>query len=72
MERLRITVPLSSDEFSALRESASMQLRHPRDQARFLLRRALGLAAAPDAPFIDDEARHIDQHTQRRVTHADQ
>lgn len=45
MNRLRITVPLSSDEFIALRESATDSYRHPRDQARFLLRVALGLAA---------------------------
>lgn len=45
MTRLRITVPLGSDEFIALRESATGSYRHPRDQARYLLRVALGLAA---------------------------
>lgn len=37
----RITVPLSQDEFIALAQAAQCDLRHPRDQARFLLRSAL-------------------------------
>ncbi|MBX2997779.1 MAG: hypothetical protein KF893_04660 [Caldilineaceae bacterium] len=39
----RITVPLAKDEFDALREKASKDYRHPREQARYLLRAALGL-----------------------------
>jgi len=39
----RITVPLSKDEFNALREISDREYRHPRDQARHLLRCALGL-----------------------------
>lgn len=37
----RITVPLSLEEFEALRESAQQDYRHPREQARFLLRHLL-------------------------------
>lgn len=39
----RITVPLGEDEFFALRENAGREYRHPREQARYLLRLALGL-----------------------------
>lgn len=39
----RITVPLGKDEFQALRESSDREYRHPREQARYLLRLALGL-----------------------------
>lgn len=39
----RITVPLGKDEFQALRENADREYRHPREQARYLLRLALGL-----------------------------
>jgi len=41
MSELRITVPLSREEFVALRQSASDELRNPRDQARHILRLAL-------------------------------
>ncbi|CAN5772196.1 hypothetical protein BH10CHL1_BH10CHL1_24360 [soil metagenome] len=37
----RITVPLSREEFEALRDSAQLDYRHPRDQARHLLRSLL-------------------------------
>lgn len=37
-EHTRITVPLSRDEFEALRNSAFRDYRHPREQARYLLR----------------------------------
>ncbi len=37
----RITVPLSKEEFEALRDSAQLDYRHPREQARFILRGAL-------------------------------
>jgi len=40
----RITVPLGKDFFFALRENADREYRHPRDQARHLLRLALGLS----------------------------
>ncbi len=42
-EYTRITVPLSKDEFVALRDTAGSEYRHPRDHARYLLRAALGL-----------------------------
>ncbi len=50
MNDMRITVPLSRDEFIALRELASVQLRLPRDQARYLVRLGLGLAGATNEP----------------------
>lgn len=37
----RITIPLSADEFFALRNIAEKDYRHPRDQARFILRSVL-------------------------------
>ena len=38
-----IMLPLGKDEFNALRENADREYRHPREQARYLLRCALGL-----------------------------
>ena len=42
-----ITIVLSDSEINALRKSAEMELRRPRDQARYLVRQALGLADKP-------------------------
>ena len=42
-EFTRITVPLSRSEFVALRDMAGSEYRHPREQARYLLRAALGV-----------------------------
>ena len=39
-----MTIVLSDDEAHALRRSAEVDLRRPRDQARYLVRQALGLA----------------------------
>lgn len=39
----RINIPLSADELQSLLEVAKREFRHPRDQARWLLRQALGL-----------------------------
>ena len=50
MATTRITVPLSSAELHALIDAAQRDYRHPRDQARALLRDALGLAAATNEP----------------------
>ena len=41
-----IMLPLGKDEFFALRENADREYRHPREQARYLLRLALGLDSA--------------------------
>lgn len=49
-EYTRITVPLSRDEFVALRDTAGSEYRHPRDHARYLLRQALGLTSEDDQP----------------------
>jgi len=40
----KIYVPLGRDEWMALRDMAEGEYRNPRDQARALLRQALGLA----------------------------
>lgn len=37
----RITVPLSKQEWEALRDASQQEYRHPREQARYLLRRVL-------------------------------
>lgn len=42
-----MTIVLSEDEVNALRRSAEVDLRRPRDQARYLVRQALGLAEKP-------------------------
>jgi hypothetical protein len=44
-----MTIVLSDDEVNALRRSAEVDLRRPRDQARYLVRQALGLAEKPPA-----------------------
>ena len=46
----RIIVPLGKDEFQALRELSAREYRHPRDQARYLLRQALGLTDGETGP----------------------
>lgn len=51
----RIYVPLGRDEFIALRESAENSYRHPRDQARYLLRLALGLEDTRETVWKDGE-----------------
>ena len=40
----RISIPVTTDERDALLVNAEKNCRHPRDQARYLLRLALGLA----------------------------
>ena len=39
----RVSVPLSLEEFVALRDTATRECRHPQEQARYMLRRALGV-----------------------------
>ncbi len=58
-----MTIVLSSEEAAALRASADADLRKPADQARYLLRVALGLSAGsppavpvPVAPAQEDRA----------------
>ena len=48
-EYRRIYIPLSREEFIALSESARCDYRHPRDQARFIIRAALGGDSPPNA-----------------------
>jgi hypothetical protein len=49
-EFTRITVPLSRDEFFALRAAAGKEYRHPREQARWLLRQVLMQESGEDEP----------------------
>ena len=46
----RVTIPLTEAECEALRTMAIAELRDPREQARFLLRRALGLTECAPNP----------------------
>lgn len=39
--RQSINIPLSADEVTALVSAAQREYRHPRDQARYILRQAL-------------------------------
>lgn len=48
--RSTINVPLELPELEALVAAARLELRHPRDQARYLLRRALLGDPPPDPP----------------------
>ena len=41
----RVTIPLTEEECEALRAAANAELRDPRDQARYLLRQALGIGS---------------------------
>jgi hypothetical protein len=43
MQMTRINIPVTNEELEALQIFAQRDLRHPRDQARYLLRAALGL-----------------------------
>ena len=43
----RIMVPFDRDEWVRLRQTAESEMRNPRDQARYLVRQALGLADKP-------------------------
>lgn len=43
MNYRRITIPLSEAEQAALRRAASQECRRPRDHARYVILRALGL-----------------------------
>ena len=44
MQMTRISVPVTVAEREMLQLSAQKEMRHPRDQARYLLRRAMGLS----------------------------
>ena len=50
MKMTRISIPVSVAERAALLVNAEINLRHPRDQARHLLRCALG--------FLNDPNKH--------------
>jgi plasmid stability protein len=50
MSYARLNIPLSDMELQALRAAAQKDLRHPKDQARYLLRRALLGEQPPDPP----------------------
>lgn len=46
----RISIPVSQEEVEALITLAQRELRHPRDQARLMLRMGLGLSVGGEPP----------------------
>lgn len=54
-EYRRIYVPLSKEEFIALQEKAQCSYRHPRDQARYILRSVLLGDAEPAGDVLTSE-----------------
>lgn len=48
--RQTINIPLEQTELEALVAAARLDLRHPRDQARYLLRSALGFSPGDEKP----------------------
>ena len=54
-EHRRLTVPLGKDEWDVLRQTADRDYRHPREQARYLLRVALGLPTEAPGPLARNE-----------------
>lgn len=63
MKMTRISIPVSVDERDALLVNAEENLRHPRDQARHLLRLALGLVVttASEAAVAESPGAHPGQ-----------
>jgi hypothetical protein len=51
-KRTSINIVLDEKEAQALAAVAETELRHPRDQARYLLRLGLGLAAPAAQPVV--------------------
>jgi hypothetical protein len=62
MSPLQMSITLNSSESDALRRSALRDLRRPKDQARYLLRLALGLVGdtAQSQP-MDNRAEAVSQ-----------
>ena len=54
-EYKRIYIPLGKDEFAALQRCAQSSYRHPRDQARYILRSVLLGDAEPDGAVLTSE-----------------
>jgi hypothetical protein len=61
-----VNIRLSREEFERLRDTAQRDLRHPRDQARYLLRLALGLTTNPPIREMHGDV----ARAEREVTHA--
>ena len=59
LEHRRITVPLGKDEWDVLRQTADRDYRHPREQARYLLRIALGLPTEAPGPLAMNEGMQL-------------
>lgn len=49
MQTERIIIQISTEEREALLKLAERNCRHPRDQARYILRRALGLESSEES-----------------------
>lgn len=47
MRSMQVTITLDGRESEVLRREAMRELRRPKDQARFMLRQALGIAELP-------------------------
>lgn len=64
----KIYVPITDDEFVRLSREAFRNCRHPRDQARYFIRQALGLVS-DDGPTLKTNT-HCDAKTlaERNVT----
>jgi len=59
MEMTWITVPVTIEERESLRAKAHQELRSPRDQARLLLRQALGLATSNQSNQMHNRAGEV-------------
>jgi len=55
----KIYVPLGRDEWVALRGLAEQEYRNPRDQARALIRQALGLATNSEETGLVSQAKPV-------------
>lgn len=55
----RVTVQLTEEECDALRVMANAELRDPREQARYLLRQALGIDGG--RPLNQQNANHAEE-----------
>ena len=63
----KIYVPLGRDEWVALRDMAEGEYRNPRDQARVLLRQALGLSQKSEETGQVSQAKPVSSSTQSTI-----
>jgi hypothetical protein len=65
MQMTRINIPVTNEELEALQSFAQRDLRHPRDQARYLLRAGLGLTGNDVQPSPNANRVAVDSEAQR-------